>query len=392
MKLFEHGLAYEQDLPINYCPSCKTGLANEEVVQGRCERCDSLVEKRKIRQWVLAITKYAQRLASDVEKLDWPKGIKDMQVNWIGKSEGCEFTMLVEGTHKHFDKIYLASGNAQKLERMQKVYSKIDVKTSIEKYSEIIEIDENGKDAMENALKKIEPYRALTSPQPSSPKGRGELQYPIVATDSEIHFEGRDFDQTHIKREALKAIGKMENECTQQEVAEAMNIFYRDLAGKNGGKLEFYYVDAWAILFPNGEIKTHEYKRFYTLTDTPKGPLDIHFPMRNLYISQDTNKYAVDQTQEDFFIEFTNMTNALKILTSDTISVYTTRIDTVFSMAFAVIAPDHKDTLKFIISENKKACEEYMQSSKNKADIERTGEGKEKTGVFTGSYVINPFS
>ena len=86
------------------------------------------------------------------------------------------------------------------------------------------------------------------------------------------------------------------------------------------------------------------------------------------------------------------MTNGLKILTSDTISVYTTRIDTVFSMAFAVIAPDHKDTLKFIISENKKACEEYMQSSKNKADIERTGEGKEKTGVFTGSYVINPFS
>lgn len=98
LKLFEQGLAYEQDLPINYCPSCKTGLANEEVVQGRCERCDSLVEKKKIRQWVLAITKYADRLAADVEKLDWPRGIKDMQINWIGRSEGCEFEMEVVGT------------------------------------------------------------------------------------------------------------------------------------------------------------------------------------------------------------------------------------------------------------------------------------------------------
>lgn len=94
LKLFEHGLAYEQDLPINYCPSCKTWLANEEVLNDfTCERCWTKVEKRKIRQWVLAITKYADRLLKDVDRLDWPEGIKDMQRNWIGKSEGCEFEM-----------------------------------------------------------------------------------------------------------------------------------------------------------------------------------------------------------------------------------------------------------------------------------------------------------
>ncbi|MDD3303209.1 MAG: leucine--tRNA ligase, partial [Candidatus Gracilibacteria bacterium] len=93
LKLFEHGLAYEQDLPINYCPSCKTGLANEEVLNDfTCERCGTKVEKRKIRQWVLAITKYAERLLADVDKLDWPEGIKDMQRNWIGKSEGLNIT------------------------------------------------------------------------------------------------------------------------------------------------------------------------------------------------------------------------------------------------------------------------------------------------------------
>lgn len=88
LKLFEAGLAYEQDLPINYCPSCKTGLANEEVLADRsCDRCGTQVERRKLRQWVLAITKYAERLLADVDKLDWPEGIKEMQRNWIGKSE-----------------------------------------------------------------------------------------------------------------------------------------------------------------------------------------------------------------------------------------------------------------------------------------------------------------
>jgi leucyl-tRNA synthetase len=88
LKLFERGLAYEQDLPINYCPSCKTGLANEEVVGDNiCDRCGNKVERRKIRQWVLKITEYADRLLSDVDRLDWPEGIKDMQRNWIGKSE-----------------------------------------------------------------------------------------------------------------------------------------------------------------------------------------------------------------------------------------------------------------------------------------------------------------
>jgi leucyl-tRNA synthetase len=94
-------LAYEQDLPINYCPSCKTGLANEEVLNDfSCERCGEKVEKKKIRQWVLAITKYADRLLTDVDKLDWPEGIKEMQRNWIGKSEGCEFSLKLAQENK----------------------------------------------------------------------------------------------------------------------------------------------------------------------------------------------------------------------------------------------------------------------------------------------------
>ena len=177
LKLFEKGLAYEQDLPINYCPSCKTWLANEEVLNDfTCDRCGTKVEKKKIRQWVLGITKYADRLLADVDKLDWPESIKEMQRNWIGKSEGCEF-------------------------KMKKVW------------------DENKK-----------------------------------------------------------------------------------------------------------------------------------------------------------------------------IAVYTTRIDTVFGMTYAVLAPDHKDVMNFIIPEQKDACLKYIEDSAKKSDLDRTQDDKEKTWVFTWSYVINPFN
>ncbi len=88
LKLWERGLAYEDEVPINWCPSCKTGLANEEVRDGRCERCHSQVTRRDLRQWILRITAYAENLLRDLEELDWPESLKLMQRNWIGRSEG----------------------------------------------------------------------------------------------------------------------------------------------------------------------------------------------------------------------------------------------------------------------------------------------------------------
>lgn len=96
LKLFEKGLAYEDTVPINWCPKDKTGLANEEVVNGVCERCGTKVERREVRQWILRITEYADRLLSDLDALDWPESIKEMQRNWIGKSEGAEVEYLTE--------------------------------------------------------------------------------------------------------------------------------------------------------------------------------------------------------------------------------------------------------------------------------------------------------
>ena len=90
VKMFEKGLAYEKEFPINWCPSCKTGLANEEVVDGKCERCGTAVTKKNLRQWMLKITAYADRLLDDLDTLDWPEKVKKMQSEWIGRSYGAE--------------------------------------------------------------------------------------------------------------------------------------------------------------------------------------------------------------------------------------------------------------------------------------------------------------
>ena len=97
-KLYEKGLAYEAVTPINWCPSCKTGLANEEVKEGRCERCGEKVEKKNIRQWMLRITAYADELLKGLDDLDWPESVKTMQRNWIGRSEGAAVFFTVDGT------------------------------------------------------------------------------------------------------------------------------------------------------------------------------------------------------------------------------------------------------------------------------------------------------
>jgi len=105
LKLFEKGLAYESNEPINWCPSCKTGLSNEDLEDGKCERCGSEVEQKPMRQWVLKMTDYADKLLYDLdsEELDWEDMIVEQQRNWIGRSEGAQFEMKISGTEEKIE-------------------------------------------------------------------------------------------------------------------------------------------------------------------------------------------------------------------------------------------------------------------------------------------------
>jgi leucyl-tRNA synthetase len=102
LQLFKKGLAYVDEVPVNWCPALGTVLANEEVIDGKSERGGHPVERRPMRQWMLRITAYADRLLEDLEDVDWPESIKDMQRNWIGRSEGAHVTFDIDGHDENF--------------------------------------------------------------------------------------------------------------------------------------------------------------------------------------------------------------------------------------------------------------------------------------------------
>jgi len=105
LQLYKHGLAYEDEISVNWCPSCKTVLADEEVVGGKCDRCNASVKRKKLKQWVLKITAYADRLLKDLHLLDWPERVKTMQKNWIGRSEGVDIEFKIAG-HEECIKVF----------------------------------------------------------------------------------------------------------------------------------------------------------------------------------------------------------------------------------------------------------------------------------------------
>lgn len=95
VQLFNRGLAYKKEAAVNWCPSCKTVLANEQVVAGECERCGTVVEQRLLNQWFFKISDYAQRLLDNLERIDWSETTKQAQRNWIGKSEGARIEFMI---------------------------------------------------------------------------------------------------------------------------------------------------------------------------------------------------------------------------------------------------------------------------------------------------------
>lgn len=127
--LYKRGLAYKAKAKVNWCPKCQTSLANEQVVGGRCERCDTEVTQKYLEQWFFGITKYADKLLADLEKVDWPVSIKETQKNWIGRSEGAEIVFELKKVDKSREK-YLDST----------CYSNIEIAAELKKYPTIAEM------------------------------------------------------------------------------------------------------------------------------------------------------------------------------------------------------------------------------------------------------------
>lgn len=412
LKMFEAWLAYEQDLPINYCPSCKTWLANEEVLNDfTCERCWTKVEKRQLRQWVLAITKYADRLLSDVDKLDWPESIKEMQRNWIGKSEGTEFRM--EKWEQKKWRLPLPKWGGLNC----------PAKSSL-KYS-IFENINFVKKKINFSWKIIWTF---------------EIEDKIVHFNSENilkHFKSKSYSE-FVKRVKLLTVvfENVENLIFIEKLKwyfifknKVIKVVFWEQSNWNFF-VKTYYVDDkktkflqetfsknifWMHMIYDWNHSKEEYNNIIEKFKNDKTCVQITkwkyccsfiFKFENEkelieYQRKNNLKISTSLKQNNFsnlfYFKIQNDFELIKsiddgIIENPSISVYTTRIDTVFGMTYAVLAPDHPKVWDFITPEQIEVCQNYIEESAKKSDQDRTADNKEKTWVFTGSYVINPFN
>jgi leucyl-tRNA synthetase len=262
--LYKKGLAYRKDAYVNWCPVDKTVLADEEVVGGLCWRCDNPVEKKTIPQWFFKITAYADRLVDDLDELDWPEGIKAQQRNWIGRSEGVEFEMVI-------------------------------------------------------AARDAEPTR--TNPnQPEHSSGKDQELLDLMA---EVAAEG-------------PTGGEYEKQSKIDDITRRLDKAQEGLA-KGTAKFERAVMN----------IKADDLESFQIL-------------------------------EKEKRLSF---------------RVFTTRIDTVYGVTFCVLAPEHqlvKKLFDVVKTQHAIAMRDYIDRAKSMTDEDRTAAGREKTGVFTGVYAINP--
>ncbi len=121
LQLFERGLAYRKDAAVNWCPKDATVLANEQVIDGKCERCGTAVEIRQLEQWFFRITDYADRLLDDLDTIEWPEHVKTMQRNWIGRSYGAEVTFRCEDARHGLPRLHDASRHAVRRDLLRDV-------------------------------------------------------------------------------------------------------------------------------------------------------------------------------------------------------------------------------------------------------------------------------
>ena len=312
LEFFKKGLAYKKKAAVNWCPSCQTGLANEQVVAGKCERCGTEVIQKDLEQWFFKITDYAERLLSDMEGLKWPDAIKDAQRNWIGKSEGTE----IEFEIKH--------------------------------------------------------------PSPTLPQGEGDPKF--YTTDKNTWRELQD-RAVEMRENPTKA----ENILWQALRRDATGFHFRRQWIIGRFIVDFVCIEKMLVIEVDGDIhnrrKQEDEERTTFLEQ--KGFKVIRF-----------KNEKVENNIVNVLKEIHEVLKALPLGEGwgGVVRVFTTRVDTLFGVTYLVVAPEHEivSKLKSQIS-NWNEVEKYTKEVKNKTEIERMSESREKTGVkLEGVAVINP--
>jgi len=347
---YKNGLAYKKKAPVNWCPGCQTVLANEQVVDGDCERCGSRVEKKDMNQWFFNITKYGDELIDSLENLDWPESTKIAQKNWIGRSEGAEIDFLID---KKFTYVFVHGFGGGPDKHFFPWLKK--------------ELERGGHTVV-----------ALELPNTKNPN----IEEQIGFLKNEVQFD----ENTVVVAHSLGSVVALKTiELLKKRIHKLVLI---------GG-----FVDTEIEHSERDFLKTFNWKFDYE---------KIKEHIQQIVILQDENDDSVPFTQAEKIqrnlggslvrtiadkphfrgdIEKAVLRASLPIL-----SVFTTRPDTLFGATYMVLAPEHPLVEVFLDDiENREAVQVYIQETKNKSDIERGAEGREKTGVELGGvYVMNP--
>ncbi len=348
--LFNKGLAYQEESLQWWCPFDKTVLANEQVENGRCWRCGNLVEKKALKQWFFKITDYADRLANDLDNVNWSEAIKAMQRNWIGRSQGAEIDFSVETDLKDLDFVFLHG---------YKGSNKSDFWPWLKK-----EIDNRGGRVY-----------APTLPNPRK---------PIIGEQIEFLLKNHKFTEktvlvTHSLGgvDAMKLLPKLKNQINSLiMIAPPLRTEFLD------GKKRKPLISACDWKFDFEAVKKKA-RNITVLADLKDDTVPISQPQE---IAENLSaNFICEIAQKPHFNSVTEPTILQQILPS--IKVFTTRPDTIFGATFLVLAPEHKILNKLSISKDVK---DYIEQAERKSEIDRMETEREKTGVFTDAYATNP--
>jgi leucyl-tRNA synthetase len=310
LQLYKKGLAYEAEIPVNWSPELGTVLANEEVPE-QLEK-GYTVERRPMRQWMLKITAYAERLLNDLDLLDWPESTKEMQRNWIGKSVGATVNFYL-------------TPSLSKGEGVLPGYMTTDSDTW----------------------------------QTSKENAKEHRKYPTDA--EEILWENIRNRKLGYKFRRQHAIGK-----------------YR---------VDFVCLEKQLVIEVDGPIHDKQNEE-----DENRTKKLIELGFRVVRFNNDDVKYKIDDVLEQIKKELAEQTLSFGEGKGEVLrlEVFTTRPDTLWGATYMVIAPEHPYVDLITTDECRTGVEIYRQSIKNKSDLERQQIEKEKTGVFTGAYAVNP--
>jgi len=353
LQFYKTGLAYQDEIAINWCPKCKTGLANEEVVNGRHERCNTLVEKKFLKQWILKITEYADRLIDGLQTVDYPSRIADQQINWIGRSVGAEVDFEIDEDLNGRAFVFLHGKGWTKDGAFWPW-----LKKSIEAKGGSVQIQ--------------------SLPNPDEPN-----------VDEQVEFILKNYtfsDKTTIVTHSLGGVAAMKllpklNVKIDKLIMVAPPLKPEFADGKKRLELEKccdWEFDFAAIKQKAGTITVLRDKKDHIIPQSH--PATIAEKLSASLIDEIGNESHFDGTEEIAVLN--------QVLPA--IKVFTTRPDTLFGATYVVLAPEHPLVASLARPDTKESVEKYVKEAATKTDIDRQSATKEKTGVFTGAYAINP--